>query len=83
MNYVDENILEQIYKERLEERIISNISERFNLGYLDATDLYYNSRLSGLIHAGSYGIQYLDFKVLVDMMVDTEPDLIKSRTTPK
>ena len=80
---IDDTILEQIYQERLEERIISNISERFSLGYLDAMDLYYNSRLSGLIHAGSFGIQYLDYKVLVDIMVDTEPNLIKSRTTTK
>ncbi len=80
---MDENVLEQIYQERLEERIISNISERFNLDYLAAMDLYYNSRMSILIHQGSYGIQYLDYKVLVDIMVDTEPDLIKSITTTK
>lgn len=80
---MDENVLEQIYQERLEERIVSNISQRFNLDYLNAMDLYYNSRISGLIHGGSYGIQYLDYKVLVDIMIDTEQELIKSRTTPK
>ena len=40
-------------------------------------DIYYNSKLANRIHNGEYGIQYLDYKVLVQILIETEPELIK------
>lgn len=30
-----------------------------------------------MIQAGTYGVQYLDYKVLAQMLMDTEPDLLR------
>lgn len=38
-------------------------------------DVYYRSNMAGLIHEGMYGVQYLDYKVLAQMLRDTEPEL--------
>ncbi len=34
--------------------------------------LYYCSTLADRIHIGEYGIQYLDYKVLVQILLETE-----------
>ena len=36
-------------------------------------DVYYNSRLAKLVETGAHGIQYLDYKVLVELLEQTEP----------
>lgn len=43
-----------------------------------AMDIYYNSKLSGKIHAGKEGIQYLDYKLLVQILFETEQELFKN-----
>ena len=35
-------------------------------------DVYYNSRLAKLAETGSHGVQYLDYKVLVELLEQTE-----------
>lgn len=40
-------------------------------------DIYYKSNLAQYIHEGTYGIQYLDYKVLAQMLMDSEPELFK------
>ena len=40
-----------------------------------ATDVYYSSRLSGQIAQGLYGIDNLDYKYLVDDLIENEPEL--------
>lgn len=40
-------------------------------------NIYYNSKLAGRIHEGEYGIQYLDYKVLVQILCETEADLVQ------
>ncbi len=70
---VDGEVLERIYRERLDERIIATLAEKYQLDYLDAMDWYFNSRLASLIQAGAHGVQYLDHKVLVEMLEQTEP----------
>lgn len=68
-------VLEKAYKEALEESIISCLAEKKDLSLEEAMDKYYNSRLSGKIHEGSYGIQYLDYRNLVEILIETEPEL--------
>ena len=72
---MDEEYLEFSYREELDERLIAHLAEVTNLSLFQAMDLYYHSRMSDMIGHGMYGIQYLDYKVLVEMMMDTEKDL--------
>lgn len=68
-------ILEKYYQERLEERLIARLAKVKNLSLEQAMDIYYHSRLAQNIHDGAYDVQYLDYKVLVQILLDTEPDL--------
>ena len=68
-------VLEKAYKEALEESIIACLADEKGLPLEEAMDKYYNSRLSQKIHEGLYGIQYLDYRNLVDILIETEPDL--------
>ncbi|MBO7059924.1 MAG: hypothetical protein II892_02635 [Fibrobacter sp.] len=69
---VDEDVLEKVYQERLEERIIAHLAQVKNCSLEQAMDLYYRSKLADKVHQGKDGIQYLDYKVLVQILVDTE-----------
>ena len=40
--------------------------------------MYYNSKLAEKIHEGKYGVQYLDYKVLCDILEEMEPELIQA-----
>ena len=71
---MEENLLEDIYREKLEERIIEYLAEKHNIDYETAMKTYYLSGLAGKINDGKYGIQYLDYKVLVDILEKTEPE---------
>ena len=72
---MNEELLENVYRENLEERIIAYLAETQNLSYETAMDLYYNSKLSDKIHIGKEGIQYLDYKALVQILLETEKKL--------
>lgn len=76
---MDENVLEEIYQEKLAERLIEYLSEKFRLGYQKAMDVYYKSKLADKIYEGKYGVQYLDYKVLADILIDTEPELFTAK----
>ena len=75
---MDAATLEKRYIESLEERIIASLSRQMHLTLEAAMDLYYRSRLAQLIYEGVEGIQYLDHKVLAQLLIDTEPELIKN-----
>lgn len=75
---MDEETLEYMYREELDERLIAHLAKVKNLSLFKAMDLYYHSRMADLIGKGMYGIQYLDYKVLVEMMIDNEPNLFKA-----
>ena len=70
---VDEQVLERAYRERLDESIIAHLASVKDVGKEAAMDAYYGSRLAGMIEQGSNGIQYLDFKNLAQILIDTEP----------
>ena len=77
---MDEDWLEYTYREELDERLIAHLAEVKHLSLEKAMDIYYHSRMAEMIGNGAYGIQYLDYKVLVQMMLDTEPELFEERT---
>ncbi|MBR4473290.1 MAG: hypothetical protein IKS55_06590 [Oscillospiraceae bacterium] len=72
---MSEDVLEKVYQERLEEQLIAFLAKEENLSLEKAMDIYYSSRLSEKIHEGMEGVQYLDYKVLVQILRETEPEL--------
>ncbi len=74
---MDEKTLERFYQERLEEKIIEYLAEKHSIDYQSAMDIYYSSKMADKIHEGKYGIQYLDHKVLGDILDKNEPYLFK------
>ena len=72
---MDDRSLEQTYQENLEERLIAWLSEQYGIPLEVAMDIYYRSRLAEKIHQGIEGVQYLDHKVLAQIMFETEPEL--------
>ncbi len=72
---MDDDVLERVYQENLEERIIAYLAEQKDISLEKAMDIYYNSRLADKIQRGVEGIQYLDYKVLVQILCDTETHL--------
>ena len=73
---MDESLLEKLYQERLEERIIAELSEKNGISLEKAMQVYYSSKLSDKIHSGTEGVQYLDYKVLAQILTETEPSLL-------
>lgn len=74
---MDEIVLEQTYQENLEERLITYLAEQHSIPLEKAMDIYYHSRLAEKIHQGVEGVQYLDYKVLADILLDTEAGLFQ------
>jgi len=74
---MDGETLERVYQENLEERIIEELSETKNVSLETAMDVYYHSKLADKIHRGVEGIQYLDFKVLAQILCETEKELFE------
>ncbi len=72
---MNEETLEWVYQESLEERLIYYLAEVRHLSLEQAMDIYYSSKLADKIYAGLYDIQYLDYKVLTDILIETEPRL--------
>ncbi|MBE5908620.1 MAG: hypothetical protein E7278_07285 [Lachnospiraceae bacterium] len=72
---MDDKVQEQVYQENLEERLISYISKENGISLEKAMEIYYGSKLSDKINQGKEGMQYLDYKVLAEILKETEPDL--------
>lgn len=71
---MDGETLEKVYQENLEERIIAHLSETQGISLEKAMDIYYHSALADMIYRGVEGIQYLDYKVLAQILCETEQD---------
>ena len=67
---MDENILERVYQERLEERIIACLAAEQHIPLEQAMNIYYDSELAEKIHMGVEGIQYLDYRVLTQILME-------------
>ena len=72
---MDDRTLELTYRENLEERLIARIADMKDIPLERAMDAYYRSRLAEKIHEGLEGVQYLDYKVLAQILTQTEPGL--------
>lgn len=66
--------MEKYYREELEERLISHLAAAKGITLEGAMD-YYRSRLAQKIHQGLDDVQYLDYRVLVRILLNTEPEL--------
>ncbi len=66
---MDGNVLEQIYQENLEEDIISYLAKEKKISLEEAMKEYYESKLADQISRGENGIQYLDHKVLAQVLL--------------
>ena len=71
---MNEEMLERVYQENLEEKIIAYLAKICDFSYEKAIDLYYSSKLSDKIYLGKDGIQYLDYKVLAQILLETEKE---------
>ena len=65
------------YRQDLETAIIRELSRMKKLDLRVAMDIYYSSRLSGQIAQGLCGIDNLDYKYLVEDLVENEPELFQ------
>ncbi|MGX8699244.1 MAG: hypothetical protein ACSW8F_04855 [bacterium] len=74
---MDDAALERFYRERLEERLITELAHEKGLTLEKAMEVYYSSRLAALIHEGAEGIQYLSPKALTELLLQTEPELFE------
>ncbi len=72
---MDGEKLEQIYQENLEERLISYLAKEKNVSLEQAMDMYYRSELCEKIHRGEEGLQYLDYRVLAQVLMKYEPEI--------
>ncbi len=72
---MNEEMLERVYQENLEERIIAYLAKICDFSYEKAMDLYYSSKLADKIYLGKEGVQYLDYKVLAQILLETEKEL--------
>ena len=67
--------IDYVYKQNLEESIIEYLSREKHLELRQAMDIYYHSRLAKQIEQGTYGIENLDYKYLVQDLIENEPEL--------
>ena len=73
----DQKELKKVYLRNLEESIISRLAEVKDIDIDTAMRIYYSSELSGQIERGENGIEYLDYKNLVDELIETEARLFE------
>ena len=66
-----------IYKQNLEDNIITQIAKIKNISLRDALNIYYKSRLARQINDGSYGIENMDYKYLANDLIENESELFK------
>ena len=74
---MDKGVLDKTYKELLEEKIIDYIVQKKGLTYRDAMNAYYCSKLAKQINDGLYGIENMDYRYLVDDLLENEKELFE------
>lgn len=73
---IDKEKLNKTYKELLEEKIIYYLAEREEIPIREAMDIYYRSKLSQQIEDEKYGIENMDYRYLVEDLIENEPHLM-------
>lgn len=71
----DRKQLADLYKQNLENDIILHLAEKKKIDVRTAFDIYYSSHLADQIADGTYGIDNLDAKYLVEDLIENEPEL--------
>lgn len=64
--------LDLLYKQNLEENIITCLAETLKIDYREAMEKYYSSRLAKQIESSENGIDNLDYKNLTEDLIETE-----------
>ena len=72
---VDKAELRNIYLTLLEEDIIKELAIVKSIDNRVAMEIYYSSRLCEQINSGEYGIEYMDYRYLVNDLLENEPKL--------
>lgn len=70
--------LETLRKEHLESDLIALIADQYDMTTADAMKLYYSSQLSQQVADGSYGIEQLDARYLLDDLQRYELQLFRT-----
>lgn len=70
--------LETLRKEHLESDLIALIADQYDMTAADAMKLYYSSQLSQQVADGSYSIEQLDARYLLDDLQQYEPQLFRT-----
>ena len=74
---IDKKQLEEVYKQNLDNDIISAISQMKRVDLRKAFDIYYSSKLAEQIANDSYGIENMDAKYLAEDLIENEPELFE------
>ena len=72
---MSEHDLDVAYKQNLESSIIEYLAKTKSITAREAMDIYYKSKLSEQIQKGECGIENLDYKYLVEDLIENEPEL--------
>lgn len=72
---MNKEILSEEYKQNLETSMIAYLAVQKQLDLRTAMDVYYRSQLAEQIAQGLYGIENLDYKYLVQDLLENEPEL--------
>lgn len=72
---MDRQALNFVYKQNLEQDIIHYLADLKGIDLRLAMDIYYQSKLARQIEQGLYGIENLDYKYLVQDLLENEPEL--------
>ena len=71
----DQEALKKIYHQNLDKSIIEYLAKVKHLSLEHAMNIYYRSRLSREICEEKYGIDNMDYKYLVNDLIENEPEL--------
>lgn len=71
----NQNELTKVYKQNLEESIVSYIAEKTGFALEKAMDIFYRSELSKQINAERFGIENMDYKYLAEDLMLNEANL--------
>ena len=72
-----EEYIEDLYQQSLEENLIIYLSQLESIPLDKAAKIYYSSKLADKISEGKYGVQYLDYRILAEILKENEPELFQ------
>ena len=78
---VDKKQLRDVYITFLEEDIIKEIAKVKGTDNRTAMEIFYASKLCQQIGSGEYGVEYMDYKYLVNDLINNEPKLFAGQVS--